>query len=480
MQVKKNGRLMYVLFFVFFFCAFFIMRYVPVMGDDLYYSTFDSIFSEQFWKQHLEHYGLSNGRFIVHVLATFFLKLPPVVWQIANAALLMIIPYLATKLTGGDRLGIQTFVGVVIGIGTVFALPTYISRESIYWRTGSMNYVYPFALLMLFWVVLKNDKGKYKKVLLPCIAFFSAATTEQNSMMTLGITVLYILGFVRKNRKMPKYIFRTFICVAAGFASVYLAPSNMVRYALQSEHTIRENFLIALPQVFRDFVFGDYTVVFMMLTALTMGMFLYTNFRGKTGAGLSAAGAVVSAALLWVHHSTKNYAVLIIASIILAAELICTVIAVFHRKVKNGDVTLSAIAMCLGSQLMMCASPVWGGRTMLCGIFMLMIFNITLLSLISTKKMGVFALCIVAALSVSAVINYGKTLDGYKANYAVNILNTTKIEEYKKTATGPLELYIMPREDCTWSQPHVSIYHSNYYKIYHNLPAETEIIWKEY
>ena len=479
-MINKKEKLWYLgLFAVVFILAFAVMRNIPLFGDDYYYTTF---WGDGFWDKHIEHYMLANGRAIVHFLATVFISVNPIFWQILNSAFLAIIATLAAKHFPTKNDGIYAVIFTAFSM--IPALMVDITRESVYWLTGSFNYVYPFALLMLFWYFLYSKRGKLLP-LLYILGFFSAATTEQNGMMTVGVTVLYILDakLIRKEKLTAK-IWCLLIPTVIGFCSVYLAPATFVRYGIETEKGMLEVMAEQLPILYYNFISKKFMLPFITLNFAVMGLWLFKysdNLWQRIVALLNAVSillAVYISKTPYIYATAKTAIALAVLTVLFGANLVL----IFVKLVKNRNegylTACTAIILAIGSQLMMSASPVSGPRTMLCGVFNLVIFDIGLMSMTSDKKWYNAAALFIALLFLRYGINtYVDTYTGYKANYPVTAENEVKIEEYLKNPTGELEQYTLPYPDHCWSMPYQSSYHQYYYKMYYGLAEDTVINW---
>lgn len=481
-MLNKKEKLWYLgLFSAVFILAFAVMRNIPLFGDDYYYTTF---WGENFWDKHIEHYMLANGRAIVHFLATVFISVNPVFWQILNSVFLALIATFAAK-----HFPLKNAIYAVIftALAMIPALMVDMTRESVYWLTGSFNYVYPFALLMLFWYLLYSKRGNFA-TLLYVLGFFSAATTEQNGMMTVGVTVLYILDakLIRKEKLSAK-MWCLLIPTVIGFCSVYLAPATFVRYGIETEKGMLEVMAEQLPLLYYNFISKRYMLPFIILNFAAMGLWLF-KYSDKLWQKLVALSNIASI-LLAVYISKTPYIYATMKTVVALAGLTvlfgANLILIFVKLIRNrneGYLTACAAAiLAIGSQLMMSASPVSGARTMLCGTLNLVIFDIMLLSFVFEDKRWSWAvMAFVAAFAVFGVTNYIDTYTGYKANFPVTAENEAKIEEYKTAPTDILEQYMLPYPDHCWSMPYQSSYHLYYYKINYNLQENTEIKWIEY
>ncbi len=475
----SGGNIVYVaLFLITFILAFLVMRNIPLFGDDYYYVTFKD---GNFFKMHKDHYMLANGRAIVHVLVTVFISIPPVFWQILNSAFLALIATMAAKHFDFGRAG---YIASVSALAMILSLHVDIVRESVYWLTGSFNYVYPFALLMVFWYLLCKTKHM---TLLYILAFFSAATTEQNGMMTLGIVVLYLIDvkFIKKEKLSKRYGF-LLIPAVIGFVSVYFAPATFVRYGLETEKGMLDVIKQQLPMLYYNFISKKYMLPFIIFTLASMGLYLF-KASGVFAKITSTLNILQILLVLYISKTPYVYAgkKVLFALIIFSAIFLSNIILIFIRLIKSRErgyfVICTAFILAVGSQLMMSASPVSGSRTMLCGIFNLVVFDIGLICAVcEDKRYFILSFAVsVLFLLVGARI-YTNTYIGYKTNFPVTAENEALIDEYKSNPTGSLTQYTLPYPDHCWSMPYQSTYHLYYYKLYYGLHPDTQIDWIEF
>lgn len=481
-MLNKKEKLWYLgLFVAVFSLMFAVMRNIPFFGDDYYYTTF---WGDGFWDKHIEHYMLANGRAIVHFLATVFISINPIFWQVLNSAFLALIATLAAMQFPAKE---SRYAVIITAFSVIPALMVEMTRESVYWLTGSFNYVYPFALLMVFWYLLYTKRGKLLP-LLYVLGFFSAATTEQNGMMTVGIVVLYILDakLIRKEKLSAK-LWCLLIPTVIGFCTVYLAPATFVRYGIETEKGMLEVMAEQLPVLYYNFISKKYMLPFIVLNFATMGLWLFVN-SDNIWQKLAALANVVSIVLAvyisrtpYIYATLKTAVALAVLTVIFAVNLIMIFIKLVKNKPDGYLTACAAVILAIGSQLMMSASPVSGPRTMLCGVLNLVVFDIGLLSMVSRKQWHTAAALFIALLFLRfGINNYVDTYKGYKTNYPVTAANEEKIEEYLENPTGEIEQYTLPYPDHCWSMPYQSSYHEYYYKQYYGLAEDTAINWVNY
>ncbi len=477
-----------VLFFTVFFLAFFVMRKVPLMGDDLFYHTFTELSPEAFWQEHLAHYKEANGRAIVHILVTLFLLMPPLVWQVVNALFVAAILTMAAALlpTEAER---TALLPVLLGALFFVALKPDLTRETLYWLTGSFNYVYPLVLLFaLFHVLYKKDLPK-RRVLLPLLAFFAAATMEQTAMMTLGLLVLYLLDAWLLQKKRPAFVeILAGVLALCGALSVFVAPATFVRYTLETDVGFLETFKNQLPLIVYWLLTRSYTVPFVLLFFATSGVFLLCHRKdGKPFWLFPLAALGDGVGILCVLRLSKTLSSVFTPEILVGAGLavtaclfssVCILWLLLTRRPKGYGTAATALILAGGSQIMMAASPVFGARNLFFGVCMLFFFTAHLIVYsFDTKPRRILWTALLLVLLLIALPNYVRTYQGYQTNFAIAQQNEARIEAYLSTPTEVLTLEKNKYEECAWSPPYGSDYHLWYYKRHYHLPADTVIQW---
>lgn len=480
-NIEKGKLWSIALFFITFILAFLVMRNIPLFGDDYYYITFKD---GDFWGLHKEHYMIVNGRAIPHLLVTIFISIPKIFWQILNSAFLAMISTFAAKHFAKGR---AMYVAIISSLAMILALDVDIVRESVYWLTGSFNYVYPFALFITYWYLLCKSNGRYITALY-ILAFFSAATNEQNGMMTFGITVLYLadIKFIKKEKPLKKHIF-LLIPALVGFVSVYFAPATFVRYGLETEMSMFEVIKAQLPLLYYNFIAKRYMLPFMLFTLVSMGVYLFKNSKGIPSRIVAFSNVIQVFLVIYISKTPYVYAdkKVFLSVIAFSFIFLVNIVLVFKNLIKNKNngyfVICAAFVLAVGTQLMMSASPVAGSRTMLCGIFNLVIFDIGLLcDVCEDKKYFYVSLAVSILFLFGAVRIYANTYIGYKGNFPVTAKNEALIEEYKANPKGELTQYTLPHPDHCWSMPYQSTYHLYWYKNYYELHPDTVINWVEF
>lgn len=263
-----------------FALTFMVLGNVTLYGDDYFYHSFLDNNLADFISTHLQHYMMNNGRVFVHLLVTIFLALPLMVWKVFNSLLLGIFVYGAARIVMSGRENssfIQSLGTGAIIASSILLLDVAITRQSIYWLTGSFNYVYPLVFLVLYWIGLLNAKNSKFKNALPILAFFSAASTEQNAMMTVGLGVLYLINsrYIAKEKADPVLVYAA-IASLVGALTVFLAPATFVRYSMDNKNGIpfSELLLTNLVKQHLQFLTAKYMIPFQIMFYLSSAAFI--------------------------------------------------------------------------------------------------------------------------------------------------------------------------------------------------------------
>ena len=192
----------------FFILVFLINSQIGLFGDDYYYVSF---VKNNFFELHKNHYIEVNGRAIVHLLDSIFLALPKIFWSILNSLMITSIAYFASKIIALFSSKKNIFEkSIIIFLFSILTIDILVTRQSVYWITGSFNYIYPTFMFFGYWyTLLKYSLNNFqnKKVLpLVILAFLASATVEQAGMMSFGATFLFfIFCFIEKKNYKTKY-----------------------------------------------------------------------------------------------------------------------------------------------------------------------------------------------------------------------------------------------------------------------------------
>ncbi len=148
-----------IVFLIIFFSFFLININVVYFGDDYHFLLFRDLDFLDYFSKVAEHYVSDTGRFIVCILITVFLKAPFFIWQVLNSFMLAAICLLISKLAVKDEEEKQPLIMALVFLMIAF-LNISLTRESVYWLTGSFTYIYPLLMFLAYWVCVRRIDEK--------------------------------------------------------------------------------------------------------------------------------------------------------------------------------------------------------------------------------------------------------------------------------------------------------------------------------
>ena len=473
------------------FISFLIINLNVVwFGDDYYYLRYSKMEWGEFFKAHWEHYLADNGRFIVHLLESFFLRYNLIIWQIVNTFILTGITFFTAKIATFKKKG-KTFSAMALSFFLLAFIDITITRQSVYWVVGTFNYAYPILMLCIYWYCLLNLDNK--KYWIPSIIFgvLSAASVEQCAMMTIGITVLILISkmkslkdiksLLKENKKLAILLIITMISAA----TVILAPSQFNRLKLDSEvisgiESLEYNVKFFLMNYTLIKNMKVYYILFSFLT------FLYAirdeNKKRKIVMIILAATNIVLYYINFYRQLeigvTMEISRLLNIFLLIVNMSILLVYLNFISRDSGLNIGIMAFVLFFGSQAMMIVSPTLGYRNMLFGLAML---NIILCKLFAENSIEwttkyLWVLFIGYALYINAMV-----AKGYAANKEVELINQNIIAENKAILgdkNETINLYKFAIEEYSWSNPYLTAYHLQEYKAYYDMKCK--INWIDY
>jgi len=468
-----------------FGCVLAVCAGVYRSGDDFFYTTFTGHGAAAFLRRHLEHYRLANGRVLVHVAGTLLLGTSLWVWRAANAAAAALGAYLAARVAGAR--GKDGFFAALGGAAVLLGLDSAITRQSLYWLIGSVNYVWPMVLALGYWLAAER---KPAAGWLPVLAFFAGATTEQVGLIAVGVSLLCPLAAALRDRRRPAAV--SWLCLLAsvlGLATVLLAPGLRNR-AAQTASPVSGGLLTLVVYNLKyqgNLLFFSKITRGLQLPLILAGLALCAaRLRlGKARGLFWAALALDLAALavqLWLLARPAAAIAWPVRLLSVAGESAALLLpAGFWFAEGKDHVLLFAWIFGFGAQLAMTLSTVYGPRVLcslaFCEIVLLARTAVLCRPLPAAQR--TLALLAGAAVLALAARTWRGTLLGTWQNAAVYRENLAAVAAFDPASGEPLRQSELPREDCVWVMPYQNDYYDPYYKDTYGLPRDTQIIWEE-
>lgn len=517
---------------IFLLMLFYLHRFIYLYGDDYYYATF---IRDEFWQKHITHYQYVNGRALVHFIVSIVLKYDIYLFRVINPLIIiLLIIFLSKIVISNDK---KNKYIIVVSIMLFSIIDINISRQSIYWLDGSFNYLFPILLNLFLFYYMKENIIRNKKIWwLFLLGFLASITTEQTSMISLGIIFLFILGakFIYKKHISLNYIV-IFLFSFLGTVSVILAPGNFKRIVFE-ENTVnlKTNILnlINLNILFKE------TIVYHLIIITCLIFWLINiikklkiiDINKKILYCIIIFLSLIQIYMLWLINNNYNNIYLIKESkilliLILISLFIYTVawsiVIVYDVIVNRKLIMCISIIVAIGAQFMMLFSPVYGYRTTLCSLIMLfliilnsfnkflycdkfwlyIIFVLTLyikddiITYSTLLMIGIYLLilfvnkfkkysmkCVyILVFLIISYVSFNKNINGYKINAVIQDYNINKIIKYKEKKINrnskieEIVLKKIPLVKYAWSSPFESKYHLDVMKTYYYIDKDVKV-----
>ncbi|WP_299348424.1 DUF6056 family protein [uncultured Catenibacterium sp.] len=502
-----NNIVMSVLFIV---LQYAVSINIFLMGDDFMYAVFAR---EGCIKSAWNYYFTGNGRWILNILDSLILKFDRYAYVIILPWLMLLFAWLVYKLCIRITKKQSTY-GFLVSLLIVSSIDISISRETIYWITGGLNYLFPAILFLAaadIILYLREEKKcvTWKKVIGGIFIIVSSTTMEQFGLMTFGCMTLLFAYDVYKKKKIEKSLILIYIMSLIGLATMLLAPGNFVRISDQAE--AGQSLFIKLIDLFYMNYFSVQAAKFISVLTIIEGVILFKNKKYKIGIAslINAFLLFTSFILSWLPAKAKM-PVAILSLFILCIST-AYVVNVLNMKCDLYYVGFILLILLCGSQFMLLTGTLWGFRTSFSTITIYSIF--TLIIFIAQEDTEIFytVLCgiafysnwvlgVVVSLCILIIIfkksncqNQVVTILtclvmcvsiipialGYYENRSVQEENVSNAIESQKNSDDMVEIYKYSDEIYGWTNPPYGEIHEHFFRKYYGIPESVKIVYKD-
>ena len=186
-----------------------------------------------------QHYFAWGGRTIAHIFVQFFVWQEKIFFDVANlfvfAALVLLLFNVGTGLPLREMK--KSYLLLILA-GIYFCAPSLIITTI--WLTGTCNYLWMCTLELLFLLPFAMSYRQKKLVpssqfLVPILAFLAGWSIEPGAAVTVFVTFMFLIHFHRE-KNLQTWMKIAFVFLLVGFAILMLAPGNLHRADLISDH----------------------------------------------------------------------------------------------------------------------------------------------------------------------------------------------------------------------------------------------------
>ncbi len=508
-MIKYKNKRARIEIIIYIFIMYIVSFCVFLNGDDFMYGAFSR---SGIIRNILEYYHTGNGRFWINILNSGILFFDRYLYIILNPIIIFLFILLMSKnvqwmiCQRGDAKKERQ----MLRWGMVFwaCLDVMCLRETVFWITGMMNYLFPAVVFLLGFLWFQQAMvvrfSGVKTLLYWVICFLAGSSVEQFACMFVGIMTLMIGWYLVKKKQVLRQNWIAYIFALIGCMSLLLAPGNFIR--IDKHAAITLSFIDNVWTLIYQNSFAEPAFPFLLMFSLSNAARFY--IRSKETCRLSWRHAFIYAIpiVLLVVKSTPlgAKAWIIVGTLFL---FVGQTVYIFASETEDRQRTEMFMLLFIGlaSQGMLLISAIWGFRCMFpmylvnmilisCLLYrteqnlLLFIFSSGLIAAwhpaaalifwcvcFACKRKRIFNTACYAAVYLGVILAFGTLLHGYAGNvqtYKENIQNTRQPEK------GVIVIREVPNDIYSWYTVPFSEFHERYYREYYNIGDEIEIIYE--
>lgn len=292
-EIFKVDNIPYLVLSLIMFLSFANINIKP--GDDEWFSTIlNKSFDDNLIKYLKERYIGWTGRIVIEFIMVPMFGCNIWIWRCLNTIVSVVlafgiynlIPYnYISKIEESERLLIKSLICI-----SIFAIPTEVFSASISWITGSYNYLWPVACLLL--MILPYKKAIFKEYFnrkwyfVLIFITILGANMEQASLVILVFALITNIYITIRDNKIRKDLLIFNIFIAINTAILFLAPGNYERSNKEILTWFGQWDMISLP------------------TKLMMGINLFLEHTFESNIILIVMLFVLVNILIWKEHKS--------------------------------------------------------------------------------------------------------------------------------------------------------------------------------
>lgn len=452
--IKKRRVLL--IFFIFFLLLFLQYQFLYLYHDDYGYASLS--YAVDIGNQGL-HYGLTDilrflglhylhwgGRVTSFFVECSLLRLGLPAYRLVQSIVVTLIFYLIYKVAK-ENSKVEDYKIAIFTVSLYGILDLMNLRDSFFWISASVNYVFPTLYFLALVVFMKQKKynNKFIYFLQFLLVFLTAFSHEQTSAMLLFYLILTLIEEKVKNKKIKKISIIRFIIALIGFSLLLFCPGNNARKAYSPEFydlSIFRKLLVTIPNTITG-VFSEYNSQFFLLFFFALAIVSVTNVKNIKNVGnkilkyLIVISTLSNIVIIIFSLFIKNYnyftyfvslfnnkylKCLVILVLILQLLLIISSFVVYFGKKDDfySKLSLSAFAYLTP----MFISSYFPERSVIGFQLVMFIIIVKIIFTYLEKIKSVFIInSIVVAVVLFSIVNYTSITLGYYNNKAVNDYN---------------------------------------------------------
>ncbi|MCL2568290.1 MAG: DUF6056 family protein [Oscillospiraceae bacterium] len=491
-----------------FLAAFLLLhQFVFLYEDDFYYGVVAQGSLRSFIDFHIAHYQFTNGRVLVHIFSTGLLYFDVYLWRIVNPFLLFGAIFFAAK-CASLPLGIDSaqerskWTIVLVSTAALFlSLPIALTRETFFWLSGALNYLYPMLMFFLGYHFFAKELAapERKMKALPLLTFLAAATMEQIGLM-FGVALFACFGahLLLKKGSVTWVHLVSLGTATLGMMTVVFAPGLQNRHGFEgvplSPSSLARTFLYFFTSPVSRFVILLFTV---SVIAVLLYLF-WARHRSKRWRLLLDGGALLALFVFlvlllindasWRGEPRMAFVFLFSCAAAIGAVAYVLLLFFFH----TGQIAPLAFFLAAGAgQVVSAMADVHFNRMYFGSLVALLPAIVILLATVATHlefskthlnvaKRHIFAVGFVL-LCLFGLYQYGATLHGYVQNREVQLQRVamvTAMREHQTPVAEEVFFAPLPNIDFAFEQRprSLSSWYMMFYMQYYRISDALDLI----
>ncbi|AIQ14745.1 DUF6056 family protein [Paenibacillus durus] len=483
-----------ILYLIFFGMIFLIHQFIFMYHDDFGYATltygtkslnsaatdypFFKIFSYLHW-----HYYNWGGRVVGLFFSITLFKFGLFWYRLAQSLVIFIILMLVSKNFNVSKENL--IYKFLLSGGLFFLIPIIITKESIYWASASVGYLWPFLFFLcgIYFV----SKLKSKNILVVGLLFICGLLSGWSQEQVGAAFICYlVLMIIFGENSVNSLRFNRIIFLlgsTVGYTLLMIAPGNTVRLHDSSSATLYgksmlEKVTMNLPILFQKLALVNGTVLFNIFLFLIAFAIYNVSVNKKNALKYISTIFITQVILLSSDYAEYPGKFLYLTQVI---QILSILISLFFisKFIKNYNLLVSYITAYVGV-LPMLIAPYFPERSLLpTFIFIIIICCILFdyfLNVFNKNMMN----SIISIIGILSLLNYSYTFIGYMDNSKSNRQNISilknasdKIKQGEKI--NDILLYRNSNELFTGAPPYVVTYTYSWIKQFYSLPDSVNL-----
>lgn len=463
--IKKNY--IYLLLFLFWFT---IATFTPISGDDWHNYVVGQLNLRHILGQTIGMYFTWEGRLISRLLINL-LTYHKFIFNFLLAFLLTLSLYLINnnkKITHKKLYFLLTF-------SMYLSLENKIFTQTILWVAGSITYLFPtiltilFLYLYFFFFSKKKSISKISILLFNLLAFSLTLFVENIAFAFVLLNIILLLISFFHTKKLDKLLLSTTSLSLIGSLIMLLSPGSNKRLLYENAAFSKMSFFSKIATNYSNFIY--YTIssnLFLQILLTTIGIILTLKFLPKKPLKiffilfLSLYPLINSYYLLYQKIPTNNY-----ANLYWTLYLIYLFFLTFYYLKKSPKPFYILVLPALSANLVMLITPSYSSRTTLFTTIFLSLYCFYLLNnLLSHSFQNLLYKILLLPTIFLALIFVIASFNLYRfAKFQKQIINQEK-------DSNCVTIYEIPSYLAWGLTPH-GTYHVKTFKEYYHLKEET-------